>query len=174
MWCLLIKYDVILSLRIGRLPSWAKKSLGNDLAAPETPPEPPARGKWATRILPTNGKCKPRCTFKHSLKPFGVGRSTSYFWEDIVSTLVRNPHAVSQHCTTQVSILAITNIIFVTKYWLRGDTDYYSRIRTTTGVQETPCAAKGPPAADLPSSLTWSRASTPCSSRTTSSYRLFL
>ncbi|XP_022125962.2 mitogen-activated protein kinase-binding protein 1 isoform X2 [Pieris rapae] len=44
------------TLRIGRLPSWAKKSLGNELAAPETPPEPPARGKWATRILPANEK----------------------------------------------------------------------------------------------------------------------
>ncbi|XP_062531392.1 mitogen-activated protein kinase-binding protein 1 isoform X4 [Bombyx mori] len=41
------------TLRIGRLPSWAKKSLGDDLAAPESPaPEPPARGKWATRIHP--------------------------------------------------------------------------------------------------------------------------
>ncbi|CAH4032368.1 unnamed protein product [Pieris brassicae] len=44
------------TLRIGRLPSWAKKSLGNELTAPETPPEPPARGKWATRILPANEK----------------------------------------------------------------------------------------------------------------------
>ncbi|XP_062531399.1 mitogen-activated protein kinase-binding protein 1 isoform X11 [Bombyx mori] len=44
------------TLRIGRLPSWAKKSLGDDLAAPESPaPEPPARGKWATRIHPADG-----------------------------------------------------------------------------------------------------------------------
>ncbi|XP_041971032.1 mitogen-activated protein kinase-binding protein 1 isoform X2 [Aricia agestis] len=45
------------TLRIGRLPSWAKKSLGDELAAPETPnPEPPPRGKWATRILPPPDK----------------------------------------------------------------------------------------------------------------------
>ncbi|CAH0761745.1 unnamed protein product [Diatraea saccharalis] len=45
------------TLRIGRLPSWAKKSLGDDLIAPETPaPEPPARGKWATRIHPAAEK----------------------------------------------------------------------------------------------------------------------
>ncbi|KAL4711270.1 hypothetical protein ACJJTC_019111 [Scirpophaga incertulas] len=41
------------TLRIGRLPSWAKKSLGDELVAPDTPsPDPPARGKWATRIHP--------------------------------------------------------------------------------------------------------------------------
>ncbi|KAJ2943469.1 hypothetical protein O0L34_g12274 [Tuta absoluta] len=41
------------TLRIGRLPSWAKKSLGDELVVPESPaPEPPARGKWATRINP--------------------------------------------------------------------------------------------------------------------------
>ncbi|XP_063372341.1 mitogen-activated protein kinase-binding protein 1 [Cydia amplana] len=40
------------TLRIGRLPSWAKKSLGDELV-PESPaPEPPARGKWARRIHP--------------------------------------------------------------------------------------------------------------------------
>ncbi|XP_028173339.1 mitogen-activated protein kinase-binding protein 1 [Ostrinia furnacalis] len=45
------------TLRIGRLPSWAKKSLGDELVAPETPaPDPPARGKWATRIHPTAEK----------------------------------------------------------------------------------------------------------------------
>ncbi|XP_049883653.1 mitogen-activated protein kinase-binding protein 1 isoform X3 [Pectinophora gossypiella] len=45
------------TLRIGRLPSWAKKSLGDELAAPESPaPEPPARGKWATRINPAPEK----------------------------------------------------------------------------------------------------------------------
>ncbi|XP_013176440.1 PREDICTED: mitogen-activated protein kinase-binding protein 1-like isoform X2 [Papilio xuthus] len=54
------------TLRIGKLPSWAKKSLGDELAAPgggappatpaATPPAPPARGKWATRIQPANEK----------------------------------------------------------------------------------------------------------------------
>ncbi|XP_037300474.1 mitogen-activated protein kinase-binding protein 1 isoform X3 [Manduca sexta] len=45
------------TLRIGRLPSWAKKSLGDELAAPESPaPDPPARGKWATRINPAPEK----------------------------------------------------------------------------------------------------------------------
>ncbi|XP_050678210.1 mitogen-activated protein kinase-binding protein 1 isoform X3 [Leptidea sinapis] len=44
------------TLRIGRLPSWAKKSLGDELVAPDQPPEPPARGKWATRILPNSEK----------------------------------------------------------------------------------------------------------------------
>ncbi|KPJ17337.1 Mitogen-activated protein kinase-binding protein 1 [Papilio machaon] len=54
------------TLRIGKLPSWAKKSLGDELTAPgggaaaatptATPPAPPARGKWATRIQPANEK----------------------------------------------------------------------------------------------------------------------
>ncbi|XP_013143340.1 PREDICTED: mitogen-activated protein kinase-binding protein 1-like isoform X5 [Papilio polytes] len=54
------------TLRIGKLPSWAKKSLGDELSAPgggavpaapvATPPAPPARGKWATRIQPANDK----------------------------------------------------------------------------------------------------------------------
>ncbi|XP_068622294.1 mitogen-activated protein kinase-binding protein 1 [Battus philenor] len=49
------------TLRIGKLPSWAKKSLGDELAAPEGPltpaaPAPPARGKWATRIQPAPEK----------------------------------------------------------------------------------------------------------------------
>ncbi|KAJ8707643.1 hypothetical protein PYW07_011320 [Mythimna separata] len=45
------------TLRIGRLPTWAKKSLGDDAAAGESPaPEPPARGKWAMRINPNTEK----------------------------------------------------------------------------------------------------------------------
>ncbi|CAG4949343.1 unnamed protein product [Parnassius apollo] len=53
------------TLRIGKLPSWAKKSLGDELAAPEAPPTPgaaagapapPARGKWAARIQPAPEK----------------------------------------------------------------------------------------------------------------------
>ncbi|KAJ8706269.1 hypothetical protein PYW08_010895 [Mythimna loreyi] len=45
------------TLRIGRLPTWAKKSLGDDAGAGDTPaPEPPARGKWATRINPNTEK----------------------------------------------------------------------------------------------------------------------
>ncbi|CAG9576897.1 unnamed protein product [Danaus chrysippus] len=54
------------TLRIGRLPSWAKKSLGDELVpgaqptapptgpAPAAAPVPLARGKWATRILPSD------------------------------------------------------------------------------------------------------------------------
>ncbi|KAI8433225.1 hypothetical protein MSG28_015303 [Choristoneura fumiferana] len=38
------------TLRIGRLPSWAKKSLGDELAPDSPAPEPPARGKWARRM----------------------------------------------------------------------------------------------------------------------------
>ncbi|XP_026739904.1 mitogen-activated protein kinase-binding protein 1 [Trichoplusia ni] len=39
------------TLRIGRLPTWAKKSLGDSALGGEPPaPEPPARGKWAARI----------------------------------------------------------------------------------------------------------------------------
>ncbi|XP_072948676.1 mitogen-activated protein kinase-binding protein 1-like [Epargyreus clarus] len=45
------------TLRIGHLPSWAKKSLGDELVSQDSPaPEPPARGKWATRILPAPDK----------------------------------------------------------------------------------------------------------------------
>ncbi|XP_069356780.1 uncharacterized protein Wdr62 isoform X2 [Maniola hyperantus] len=51
------------TLRIGRLPSWAKKSLGDELSpdiprpAPgQVPPQPPSRGKWATRIFPNPDK----------------------------------------------------------------------------------------------------------------------
>ncbi|CAH2056230.1 unnamed protein product, partial [Iphiclides podalirius] len=49
------------TLRIGKLPSWAKKSLGDELVAPEAPPTPaapapPARGKWAARIQPAPEK----------------------------------------------------------------------------------------------------------------------
>nr|XP_032525667.1 uncharacterized protein LOC116776567 isoform X3 [Danaus plexippus plexippus] len=57
------------TLRVGRLPSWAKKSLGDELVSggpPATPPAsapapaaapvPLARGKWATRILPPSDK----------------------------------------------------------------------------------------------------------------------
>ncbi|KAF9407304.1 hypothetical protein HW555_012620 [Spodoptera exigua] len=45
------------TLRIGRLPTWAKKSLGDEAPAGDTPaPEPPARGKWATRINPNTEK----------------------------------------------------------------------------------------------------------------------
>ncbi|CAG4986256.1 unnamed protein product [Colias eurytheme] len=40
------------TLRIGRLPSWAKKSLGDDVSTPATPPDPAPRGKWASRVLP--------------------------------------------------------------------------------------------------------------------------
>ncbi|CAH2101965.1 unnamed protein product [Euphydryas editha] len=57
------------TLRIGKLPSWAKKSLGDELApdarragalapppdAPTTPaPAPAPRGKWAARVLPAD------------------------------------------------------------------------------------------------------------------------
>lgn len=39
------------TLNIGRLPSWAIKSLGNVVPPNNTPaPEPPSRGKWAARI----------------------------------------------------------------------------------------------------------------------------
>ncbi|CAH0699575.1 unnamed protein product [Spodoptera exigua] len=45
------------TLRIGRLPTWAKKSLGDEAPAGDTPaPDPPARGKWATRINPNTEK----------------------------------------------------------------------------------------------------------------------
>ncbi|XP_063898823.1 mitogen-activated protein kinase-binding protein 1 isoform X4 [Helicoverpa armigera] len=45
------------TLRIGRLPTWAKKSLGDEAVAGESPaPDPPARGKWATRINPNTEK----------------------------------------------------------------------------------------------------------------------
>ncbi|CAK1546416.1 unnamed protein product [Leptosia nina] len=44
------------TLRIGRLPSWAKKTLGDELSVPETPPEPAVKGKWATRIMPSSDK----------------------------------------------------------------------------------------------------------------------
>ncbi|XP_035456107.2 uncharacterized protein LOC118280268 isoform X7 [Spodoptera frugiperda] len=45
------------TLRIGRLPTWAKKSLGDDASTGDTPaPDPPARGKWATRINPNTEK----------------------------------------------------------------------------------------------------------------------
>ncbi|CAH0713016.1 unnamed protein product, partial [Brenthis ino] len=52
------------TLRIGKLPTWAKKSLGDELssdgarppAQAQMPPAPPARGKWATRILPPPDK----------------------------------------------------------------------------------------------------------------------
>ncbi|XP_045770560.1 mitogen-activated protein kinase-binding protein 1 isoform X12 [Maniola jurtina] len=51
------------TLRIGRLPSWAKKSLGDELSADsprpapgQMPPQPPTRGKWATRIFPNPDK----------------------------------------------------------------------------------------------------------------------
>ncbi|GBP20543.1 Mitogen-activated protein kinase-binding protein 1 [Eumeta japonica] len=45
------------TLKIGQLPSWAKKSLGDELASGETPaPEPPARGKWARRINATHSE----------------------------------------------------------------------------------------------------------------------
>uniref|UniRef100_A0A2A4K135 WD repeat-containing protein 55 homolog n=1 Tax=Heliothis virescens TaxID=7102 RepID=A0A2A4K135_HELVI len=45
------------TLRIGRLPTWAKKSLGDEAAAGDSPaPHPPARGKWATRINPNTEK----------------------------------------------------------------------------------------------------------------------
>ncbi|XP_023955304.2 mitogen-activated protein kinase-binding protein 1 isoform X6 [Bicyclus anynana] len=51
------------TLRIGRLPTWAKKSLGDELSsdsprpAPgQMPPVPTTRGKWATRILPSPDK----------------------------------------------------------------------------------------------------------------------
>ncbi|XP_061381546.1 mitogen-activated protein kinase-binding protein 1-like isoform X3 [Danaus plexippus] len=57
------------TLRVGRLPSWAKKSLGDELVsggppaappasapAPAAAPVPLARGKWATRILPPSDK----------------------------------------------------------------------------------------------------------------------
>ncbi|XP_052749064.1 uncharacterized protein LOC113514452 isoform X1 [Galleria mellonella] len=46
------------TLRIGKLPTWAKKSLGDSLpTAPPTPaaaapPAHPPRGKWATRVQP--------------------------------------------------------------------------------------------------------------------------
>ncbi|RVE45609.1 hypothetical protein evm_009722 [Chilo suppressalis] len=41
-------------LRIGRLPSWAQKSLGDEVVGANPPaPPPPARGKWATRIQPS-------------------------------------------------------------------------------------------------------------------------
>ncbi|CAB3257466.1 unnamed protein product [Arctia plantaginis] len=44
------------TLRIGRLPTWAKKSLGDDALAAEPAPQPPARGKWAQRIQPSHEK----------------------------------------------------------------------------------------------------------------------
>ncbi|XP_053622214.1 mitogen-activated protein kinase-binding protein 1 isoform X6 [Plodia interpunctella] len=44
------------TLRIGRLPTWAKKSLGDSqpAAAAPAPATPPARGKWAARIQPAD------------------------------------------------------------------------------------------------------------------------
>ncbi|XP_050358396.1 mitogen-activated protein kinase-binding protein 1 isoform X3 [Nymphalis io] len=44
------------TLRIGKLPSWAKKSLGDELGAEPAPrpPAAPARGKWAARVLPAD------------------------------------------------------------------------------------------------------------------------
>ncbi|XP_075988863.1 WD repeat domain 62 isoform X2 [Anticarsia gemmatalis] len=44
------------TLRIGRLPTWAKKSLGDESLAGEPTPQPPARGKWAQRIQPHTEK----------------------------------------------------------------------------------------------------------------------
>ncbi|XP_047542571.1 mitogen-activated protein kinase-binding protein 1 isoform X3 [Vanessa atalanta] len=44
------------TLRIGKLPSWAKKSLGDELCGDSAPrpPAAPARGKWAARVLPAD------------------------------------------------------------------------------------------------------------------------